>query len=105
MHLRSRVAALALVLGVSGVARAQRRPAGATADNIALYARLLAMTDTRQLDSTVYARALSSGWSPLRAAAALAAGQIGPERGSPVANTLRGLLGDGDKTVAANAAY
>ena len=104
MQFRKRAAALAVVL-VCASAQAQRVSAGATADDIALYARLLAMTDTRQLDTTLVDRALSSHWSALRSAATLAIGQIGPDRGLAGAGRLRALLADSDPVVAANAAY
>jgi cyclophilin family peptidyl-prolyl cis-trans isomerase/HEAT repeat protein len=69
------------------------------------YARLLAMTDTRRLDTVLVNRALAAKWRPLRAAAALAIGQVGATVGMPGAPRLRALLDDRDVTVAANAAY
>src|SRR6476646_7082560 len=104
MQFRKRAATIAVLL-VCASAQAQRPPSGATGDDVALYARLLAMTDTRQLDTTLVARALSTHWPALRAAAALAVGQIGPDRGAAGAARLRALLTDTDPVVAANAAY
>src|SRR4051812_21729539 len=104
MPFRRRGPTLALLL-FGGSAHAQSGPAGANVNDIAVYARLLAMTDTRQLDTSLVALALSSSWSPLRAAAALAVGQIGPDHGLAGAGRLRALLTDRDPVVAANAAY
>jgi cyclophilin family peptidyl-prolyl cis-trans isomerase/HEAT repeat protein len=70
-----------------------------------LYARLLAMTDSRTFDRSLVDSALASKWAPLRAAAALAVGQIGSAHGIAGAPILRELLGDRDYTVASNAAY
>jgi len=70
-----------------------------------LYARLLAMTDSRTFDTRLVDSALASKWAPLRAAAALAVGQVGPSRGIAGAPLLRQLLNDPDYTVASNAAY
>jgi len=95
----------ALLLLISVPAYGQRLPAGVGDADVALYARLLAMTDTRQLDTVLVARALSSKWRPLRAAAALAIGQVGAERGMAGVGRLRALLADTDVAVAANAAY
>jgi HEAT repeat protein len=97
------VGILLLVIGARG--SAQRLPASVGAEEINLYARLLAMTDTRQLDIPLVERALSSSWQPLRAAATLSIGQVGPEVGKPGSTRLRSLLKDADVTVGANAAY
>jgi cyclophilin family peptidyl-prolyl cis-trans isomerase/HEAT repeat protein len=70
-----------------------------------MYARLLAMTDTRQLDTALVDRALASKWRPIRAAAALAVGQVGAGPGMAGASRLRALLKDPDQAVGANAAY
>ncbi|HEX3534822.1 MAG TPA: peptidylprolyl isomerase [Gemmatimonadaceae bacterium] len=93
-----------LMLALSARAGAQR-PSSAGADEVNLYARLLAMTDTRQMDMPLVERALSSTWQPLRAAATLAIGQVGAEIGKPGATRLRSLLKDPDVTVGGNAAY
>jgi len=95
----------ALLLLISVPAYGQRLPAGVGDAEVALYARLLAMTDTRQLDTVLVARALSSKWRPLRAAAALAIGQVGAERAMAGVGRLRALLADTDVAVAAKAAY
>jgi cyclophilin family peptidyl-prolyl cis-trans isomerase/HEAT repeat protein len=76
-----------------------------SAGEVALFGRLLAMTDTRRLDSGLVAQALASNSRPLRAAAALAIGQMGAEQGARGAGTLRRLLADADVEVAAKAAY
>jgi cyclophilin family peptidyl-prolyl cis-trans isomerase/HEAT repeat protein len=94
-----------LLLVVGARASAQRQPPSDGAEEINLYARLLAMTDTRQLDIPLVERALSSSWQPLRAAATLSIGQVGPEVGKPGSTRLRSLLKDADVTVGANAAY
>ena len=91
--------------GIVSRADAQRFRANVGAKEVDLYARLLAMTDTRQLDTVLIDRALSNRWEPLRATATIAIGQIGPERGTPGIPRLRRLLQDRDFTVAANAAY
>src|SRR5258708_4842515 len=70
-----------------------------------LYARLLAMTDSRTFDRPLVDSALASKWAPLRAAAALAVGQVGSAHGIGGAPLLRELLADRDYTVASNAAY
>ncbi len=94
-----------LILSLAARAGAQRLPASVGADEINLYARLLAMTDTRQLDMPLVERALSNKWQPLRAAATLSIGQVGPEVGKPGSTRLRSLLKDSAVTVGANAAY
>ncbi|HST08403.1 MAG TPA: HEAT repeat domain-containing protein, partial [Gemmatimonadaceae bacterium] len=104
MQFRRLAATLALLLACAS-AQAQRVPSGATAGDVALYARLLAMTDTRQLDTAIVDRALASHWPALRAAAALAVGQIGAERSLTGAARLRGLLTASQPVVAATAAY
>jgi cyclophilin family peptidyl-prolyl cis-trans isomerase/HEAT repeat protein len=105
MRLRKQLALAGLFLSASGAAHGQRLPSGISEREVSLYAQLLAMTDTRQLDTALVARALSSKWQPLRAVATLAIGQLGPERGLPGAARLRALLTDPDVTVAGNAAY
>lgn len=80
----------------------QRNPLRRDSD---LYARLLAMTDSRTFDRALVDSALASKWAPLRAAAALAVGQVGATHGIAGAPVLRELLGDHDYTVASNAAY
>jgi cyclophilin family peptidyl-prolyl cis-trans isomerase/HEAT repeat protein len=101
MHFRKSLAAVVLFIA-SVPAGAQRSPAPA---DVGLYARLLAMTDTRQLDTAIIDRALASKWRPVRAAGALAIGQVGAENGLRGAARLRALLGDSDAAVAANSAY
>src|SRR6267143_463340 len=95
----------ALFLALVASAEAQRLPASVGVQEISLYARLLAMTDTRQLDMPLVERALSNPWQPLRAVAAISIGQVGQEVGKPGSTRLRSLVKDPDLTVAANAAY
>lgn len=89
----------------AGAAQAQKLPGGLSQAEFATYGRLLAMTDTRQLDTALIDNALAAKWRPLRAAATLAIGQVGPIVGKPGAPRLRALLKDSDPNVAANAAY
>jgi len=105
MRFRKQLALAGLVFGASTAANGQRLPPGVGVEEVNLYARLLAMTDTRQLDTVLVGRALASKWQPLRAAATLAIGQIGAEPGLSGAGRLRALLKDSDVTVAGNAAY
>lgn len=105
MPFRKTVGIAALTFVFSSPGAGQRLPAGVGAADVNLYARLLAMTDTRQLDTALVSRALSSSWTPLRAAASLAIGQVGAERGLAGAPRLRALLSDSDPGVAGNAAY
>ncbi|MDP9204910.1 MAG: peptidylprolyl isomerase [Gemmatimonadota bacterium] len=105
MQFRKQLALAAVLLSASSSAHGQRLPPGVGGGEVNLFARLLAMTDTRQLDTAVIERALASKWQPLRAAATLAIGQIGPQSGIPGAGRLRSLLSDPDPTVAGNAAY
>ena len=83
-------------------ADAQRNTSGRNPD---LYARILAMTDSRTFDRPLVDSALASHWGSLRAAAALAVGQVGAAHGIAGAAVLRELLADGDQTVASSAAY
>ena len=105
MRLRKKLALAVLLFACSASASGQRLPSGVGEYEVNLWGRLLAMTDTRQLDTAVVGRALASKWRPLRAAAALAIGQIGAERGLSGASLLRALLKDSDAAVGANAAY
>jgi cyclophilin family peptidyl-prolyl cis-trans isomerase/HEAT repeat protein len=105
MLLRKRSIVAFLTITTSAVATGQGLPHGVGSREVALYARLLAMTDTRQLDTAVLDRALSNNWHALRAAATLAIGQVGAEHGMSRAGRLRSLLKDPDLMVGANAAY
>jgi cyclophilin family peptidyl-prolyl cis-trans isomerase/HEAT repeat protein len=105
MQLRKQVGTVVLLAGIAVRAQAQALPSGAGAREVNLYARLLAMTDTRQLDTSLVDLALASKWSPMRAAATLAIGQVGAEPGMAGASRLRALLSDRDMNVAGNAAY
>ena len=105
MQLRKNFAITVMLVGVAAGARGQGLPPAIGANDVNLYARLLAMTDTRQLDLAIVDRALASKWRPMRAAATLAIGQVGAEAGMAGASRLRALLKDHDLTVAGNAAY
>ena len=72
---------------------------------VKMYAELLAMTDTRQLDTSLTDGLLAAGPPAVRAAAALAIGQVGSEWARIGAPRLRLLLRDKDSRVASNAAY
>jgi len=50
-----------LMVALAARASAQRLPSSVGSEEINLYARLLAMTDTRQLDMSLVERALESG--------------------------------------------
>ncbi len=102
MRLRN-TAGLWLLALVPAAAGAQR--ASVATRDVDLYARVIAMTDTRTLDMPLLESALARKWRPLRAAATLAMGQVGADVGMPGATRLRSLLGDSDRKVAANAAY
>jgi cyclophilin family peptidyl-prolyl cis-trans isomerase/HEAT repeat protein len=93
----------AIALGAVG-AKAQQSHAP-DASEVAIYAQLLSMTDTRTLDMSLVEHALASNWSALRAAATMSIGQVGAEAGSVGAARLRALLADKDSSVAADAAY
>jgi cyclophilin family peptidyl-prolyl cis-trans isomerase/HEAT repeat protein len=104
MRLRSAAAGFCGVVATALALSAQplRKP---SPSEVGIYARLMAMTDSRTFDSGLVDSALASGWSPLRAAAALAVGQVGPVHAISGAPLLRSLLGDRDPNVASNAAY
>ena len=105
MPLPNKTLAGVLILALAGRASAQRLPPSVGAQEVNLYARLLAMTDTRQLDMPLVERALSNQWQPLRWAATISIGQVGREVGKPGSSRLRSLLKDPELTVGANAAY
>jgi cyclophilin family peptidyl-prolyl cis-trans isomerase len=79
--------------------------AAQSANDIRLYARLIAMTDSRTYDDDLIDSVVTSSWKPLRAAGALAIGQVGPAHGKPGLSRLDLLITDADPAVAANAAY
>lgn len=70
--------------------------------DVAAYARILRMADSRRLDTALVHGALRSPERQLRAAATLAIGQTG---GREMLPELRLLLADADTAVAANAAF
>jgi len=88
-----------------GIAGAQAARKSDSSRDVNLYARLLAMTDSRTFDRALVDSALASSWAPLRAAASLAVGQVGATHGIAGAPRLRELLNDPDAIVASNAAY
>lgn len=104
MRFISTIAAVLAVVVVSSCVQAQSRRAPAERE-VMLYARLMAMTDSRSLDAALVDSSLASTWAPLRAAAALAIGQTGAARGMAAVNVARRLMSDPDLTVASNAAY
>ncbi|MFL5468388.1 MAG: peptidylprolyl isomerase [Gemmatimonadaceae bacterium] len=105
MLLRSCFVVPILFIAFAAAADAQKKSAEPSARDVAVYAKLLAMTDTRQLDTALVDRALRSTWRPIRGAAALAIGQVGQAEGRRGITRLRSLLSDRDAAVAANAAY
>ena len=105
MQLHKHLLVFATFVGVAASASGQELPPAIGASEVNLFARLLAMTDTRQLDMALVDRALASKWRPMRAAATLAIGQVGTESGMVGASRLRALLKDHDLAVAADAAY
>ena len=93
------------LLFVAGGSHAQVASRAPSTNEVRLYARLMAMTDSRTFDKPLLDSVLASGWRPLRAAGALAIGQIGRGHGLPGLSVLHPLLADKDTTVGANAAY
>jgi len=94
-----------LAVLISPSAHAQQAPVRFDVGDVRQYGALLAMTDTRQLDTALIHGLLAAGSRPIRAAAALAIGQVGREQGLAGAPILRGLLRDKNPLVASNAAY
>ncbi len=103
MRFRSALVLIAASGAFAGAVQAQVRSPSAAESR--LYARLLAMTDSRTFDRSLVDSALATSWAPLRAASALAVGQVGSAHGMSGAPLLRSLLNDGDHTVSSNAAY
>ena len=102
---RKHIVHVAFLACIAATASAQKLPPAIGGGEVNLYARLLAMADTRQLDTALVDRALANKWRPLRAAATIAIGQIGTEHGRAGVPRLRTLLKDRDLTVGGNAAY
>jgi cyclophilin family peptidyl-prolyl cis-trans isomerase/HEAT repeat protein len=95
------------ILGAVVAGCAARGPVVTTSplsdDALTMRARLLAMSDARRPDSALLETALEHRWGgTVRAAAALAAGQVGARAFAP---RLRVLLADGDSSVAGSAAF
>ncbi|MBA2688816.1 MAG: HEAT repeat domain-containing protein, partial [Gemmatimonadaceae bacterium] len=86
-------------------ANAQGSSGSLTKAQVALWAKLLQMTDGRKLDTSLVRHALGSTVPALRANAALAIGQLGRATGTPGVAILRSALGDKDPNVVSNAAY
>src|SRR5688572_21239333 len=103
--LRRLAAALLFALPTIVTAQTQPAPRAPSAVEVRLYGRLMAMTDARTWNRSLVDSVFQSSWAPLRAAGALAIGQIGARHGRPGVTTLRVLLGDRDQVVASNAAY
>lgn len=102
MRARNLVVFGAVMVFAGGRASAQRAASGG---DLQIYARLMATTDSRTFSRSLIDSALGSRFAPLRAAAALAVGQVGSAHGLAGAPLLRELLADHDLSVAANAAY
>lgn len=69
------------------------------------YARVLAMADSRVLDTALVRGALAGRSPRLRAAASISIGQVGRRTGLSSAPTLRRLMRDSNPGVASSAAY
>src|SRR3954466_3036363 len=95
----------AVALSIAARAAAPQTATRGRASDRRTYAQLWVMTDTRESDTALVNHALASRWQGLRAAAALAIGQLGTEGGSIIAPRLGPLVTDSDTSVAANAAY
>ncbi|HEX6251487.1 MAG TPA: peptidylprolyl isomerase [Gemmatimonadaceae bacterium] len=94
-----------LTVIVSAGASAQAPAERLTPSQRALYARLLAMADTRTLDTSSVDQALVSSSDALARQAALAVGQVGARAAAPRIARLRDLVEGSRPTVAAHAAY
>ncbi len=105
MRAANTIAGVAFVLLSGAEGAAQPTSTTTSRANVALYARIMAMTDSRTFDRALLDSALTSSWAPLRAAAALSVGQVGAMHGIVGAPLLRELLADRDHIVASNAAY
>ena len=103
--MRLRLLVSGLLFTLAAPAAAQRARATLDRGDVKMYADLLAMTDIRQLDTTLIDGLLAAGPPAIRAAAALAIGQVGRDQGMAGATRLRVLLLDKDLHVASNAAY
>ncbi|MBA3557037.1 MAG: peptidylprolyl isomerase [Gemmatimonadaceae bacterium] len=103
-----RIQGIALLVGgamlVGGCARLRPTADGELLgdDAVVAHARLLQMADTRAMDTLLVRQALAASTPSVRAAAALAIGQVS---GRTLNHLARSLLADGDSAVAANAAY
>lgn len=97
--------AVALTLAMSTVSAYAQVPRAPSRAEIVLYSRLMSMTDSRSWDKPLIESVLASTWRPLRAAGALAVGQIGRAHGLPGLTLLHPLLTNPDTEVGANAAY
>lgn len=99
-------AVASLLFGATAASASAQSPfRGPGAAEVRLYARLMAMTDSRMFDRALLDSVMGSSWGPLRAAGALAVGQVGAAHGMPGGPALHALLRDRDLTVASNAAY
>lgn len=105
MQLRKILTLLVLPIGLTGPAGAQTAVRAPSVSEARLYARLLAMTDSRTFDRSLIDSVMRSSWAPLRRAGSLATGQVGSTHGMAGAPLMRTLLSDSDPVVASNAAY
>ncbi|HJP85826.1 MAG TPA: peptidylprolyl isomerase [Gemmatimonadaceae bacterium] len=103
--LASALLASTFLVTLAHSATAQRGRSTLDRGEVKMYAELLAMTDTRQLDTSLVDGLLAAGSPAVRAAAALAIGQVGSEWSRAGAPRLLLLLRDKDPHVASNAAY
>jgi len=105
LQLRKLAVLVALAFCSASVASAQSVQRSPSSSEIRLYARLMSMTDSRTFDRALLDSVMASKWAPLRAAGALAVGQVGARHGKPGLPLLHSLLGNQDLKVASNAAY
>jgi len=92
-------------LAVAALALTAASASAQSPTDLRLYARLMAMTDSRSYDQELVDSVLASRWTPLRSAGALAIGQMSAAHGKPGLVLLEGLIADPDGAVASNAAY
>lgn len=94
-----------LMVVVAATAAAQAPTERLTASQRALFARLLAMADTRTLDTSAVDQGLVSSSDALARQAALSVGQVGARAAAPRVARLRDLVEGSRPAVAAHAAY
>ena len=100
---RATLGMIAFAAIAAGCAPARLSPVSPlSADDVGIYARMLAATDARRPDTAAIAAAIAGANPVVRRAGALAAGQLHLRSEAPV---LRALLHDADSSVAARAAF